>query len=177
MTSTWLEVNSNLHHFTKYEDHPKPGITFYDIGGVLAEPFQWARLVNDMSDAALAYDPDGLIAVDARGFLIAAAMGFYLSLPVVMARKPGKLPGNKAQVEYELEYGTDRLELQQDKIQKGGRYIIVDDVLATGGTARAVKQLVSEAGAEAVALFTALAIPQLNGAQHVDLPTVTWAKT
>ncbi|MEM7281358.1 MAG: adenine phosphoribosyltransferase [Pseudomonadota bacterium] len=125
-------------------DFPSPGILFKDITPLLADPKGFASAVDLMSEQIRPYDPHGLIAIESRGFIFCAALATSMGLPMHLIRKPGKLPHSKAGLDYDLEYGSDRLEIHLDAVKPGGRYAVVDDVLATGGTAAAAASLVEQ---------------------------------
>jgi adenine phosphoribosyltransferase len=135
-------------------DFPKPGILFKDITPLLADAATFRTIVELLSARISGHRPFGLVAIEARGFLFGSALALAMGLPLALVRKPGKLPYTTAGVDYELEYGTDRLEIHVDAIAPGRRYAIVDDLLATGGTAAATARLVQQqGGAVACAAF------------------------
>ena len=127
-------------------DFPKPGIIFRDITTVLRDPLGWRKTVDLMCDQAADLKPDMILGIEARGFIIGAAMAYQMGLGFVPVRKPGKLPLDTHSVSYELEYGSDALEIHEDALGPGHRVLIVDDLLATGGTAAAAGALVSHCG-------------------------------
>ena len=133
-------------------DFPKPGINFYDISTLLQDPAGFRATLDQMEAYVRSRRPDVIIATEARGFLFGSVLADRLGLPLVPARKPGKLPYKKVFVEYELEYGTDRLELHADAVSDGDRVVIVDDLLATGGTLRAVCALAEKLGGQVVGI-------------------------
>src|SRR5437899_10638702 len=118
-------------------DWPKKGILFYDITTLLKDKVGFATLIDQFSEHYLNYKIDLILGMEARGFIFGPALAYRLNAGFVPVRKPGKLPAETARVEYELEYGTNILEIHKDAVQKGQRVIIVDDLLATGGTAEA----------------------------------------
>jgi adenine phosphoribosyltransferase len=125
-------------------DFPKPGIVFKDITPVMAHPEALDAAVTSLADYARPRDVDVVIAAEARGFLLGTALARDLGAGFVLARKPGKLPHETVRAEYVLEYGTDALELHSDAIKPGSRVLVHDDLLATGGTARALCELVEQ---------------------------------
>jgi len=131
-------------------DFPKKGIIFKDITTLLADARSYQRMVDLMSHRYVGCRIDKVVGVEARGFVIGAALAYKLGAGVVLVRKPGKLPGETVKKSYELEYGTDTLEIHTDAIKKGERILIADDLLATGGTTSAVVDMVSGMGGEIV---------------------------
>jgi len=149
-------------------DFPKPGINFYDITTLLKDPQGWHAVI----DAACAnYDNtqvDLVVGIEARGFFFAPTLAYALKAGFVPVRKPGKLPAAAERVEYALEYGADCLEIHCDAIQSGQRVLIFDDVLATGGTASAVAQLVARMGGEIVGLGFIIELDFLKGRDRLS---------
>lgn len=131
-------------------DFPKPGIVFKDITPLLLAPGPFARAIALMARPFESERITRVVAIESRGFLLGAPVGLALAAGLVPIRKPGKLPAARSRVDYELEYGTDALEMHRDAVQPGDRVVVVDDVLATGGTARAAGLLVRQHGAELV---------------------------
>jgi adenine phosphoribosyltransferase len=129
-------------------DFPKPGIVFKDITPILASSEGLDAAVSGMADYARDLDVEVVIGAEARGFLLGPALARELGAGFVLARKPGKLPHETVRAEYLLEYGTDALELHTDAVARGARVLVHDDLLATGGTARALAELIEGAGAE-----------------------------
>jgi adenine phosphoribosyltransferase len=127
-------------------DFPKPGIVFKDITPVLEDYAAFAEVIERMSAAAAKHNPDKILGIESRGFVFGAPMALKLRLPFVMARKLGKLPFDKISQEYALEYGTNTVEMHRDSVSAGDRVCIVDDLLATGGTALAAARLVESLG-------------------------------
>lgn len=127
-------------------DFPKPGILFKDITPLMADPTALAQAVQGLAEYALPLDVECVLAAEARGFLLGPALALALGTGFVLARKPGKLPHETISAEYQLEYGLDRLELHSDAIRPGARVLVHDDLLATGGTARALCDLVESLG-------------------------------
>jgi adenine phosphoribosyltransferase len=148
-------------------DFPKPGIAFRDISTLLADGAGFAASVETLVALARPLNPDQIIAIDARGFLFGAPVAVALGAGVIPARKKGKLPGATLGVDYALEYGTDRLELHVGAVLPGHRALIVDDLIATGGTALACVNLLREAGAEVVGALFAIDLPDLGGADRL----------
>lgn len=144
-------------------DFPKPGILFYDITTLMKDPQGW-RSVIDQAQAHYRNIPvDVVVGIEARGFFFAPTLAYALNAGFVPVRKPGKLPAETVSQSYELEYGTDRLEIHKDAIQPGQRVLIFDDVLATGGTAGAVAKLVESLGGAVAGLGFVIELDFLNG--------------
>lgn len=144
-------------------DFPKKGILFYDITTLLKDKLGFAMLIDALSEHYLEKKIDLVLGMEARGFIFAPALAYRLNAGFVPVRKPGKLPAATARHDYALEYGTNTLEIHKDAIQKGQRVIIVDDLLATGGTAEATTKLASSLGAEVVGLGFVVELSFLNG--------------
>ncbi|MBY4636907.1 adenine phosphoribosyltransferase [Sphingopyxis sp. XHP0097] len=149
-------------------DFPKPGIQFRDITTLIGHAAGFAESVRRLSARAETYRPDFIVAVEARGFLFGAAMASAMGLGVVPVRKAGKLPGVTIGVDYELEYGVDRLELHEGAVEAGHRVVLVDDLLATGGTILATAELMRAAGAEVAAALFVIDLPDLGGARRLN---------
>lgn len=150
---------------------PKPGILFRDITPLLADPAAFHAAVAAMAEPVATLQPTHVMGIESRGFIFGAALAQKLSLGFVPARKPGKLPRDAFHQDYGLEYGTDGLEIHRDAFKPGDRVLIVDDVLATGGTAAAARALVEQAGAQAVALTLFIELGDLPGREKLsDLP-------
>lgn len=131
-------------------DFPKKGIIFKDITTLLADGRNYHRMVDLIAHRYIGMDIDQIVGVEARGFILGAALAYKLGAGVTLVRKPGKLPSKIRQVSYELEYGTDTLEIHEDAFKPGAKVIIADDLLATGGTVSAVVKLVESLQAEIV---------------------------
>lgn len=142
---------------------PKPGILFYDITTLLREKVGFATLIDALSEHYLDSKVDTVLAIEARGFIFGPALAYRLNAGFVPIRKPGKLPAETVKWSYDLEYGTDTLEIHKDAIKPGERVIIVDDLLATGGTANACVQLAKSLGAEIVGLGFVVELDFLKG--------------
>jgi adenine phosphoribosyltransferase len=144
-------------------DFPKPGILFYDITTLLKDKLGLAQLIDTLSEYYLDKKVDLVLGMEARGFIFGPAVAYRLSAGFIPVRKPGKLPAATAKFDYALEYGTNTLEIHTDAIKKGQRVIIVDDLLATGGTAEATTKLAASCGAEIVGLGFVVELDFLNG--------------
>ncbi len=144
-------------------DFPKPGILFYDITTLLKDQAGFAQLIDALAAYYIGKDIDLVLGIEARGFIFGPALAYRLNAGFVPVRKPKKLPAPTARVSYDLEYGTDALEIHLDAIKPGQRVIIVDDLLATGGTMQATVQLVRQLGGDIAGLAFAIELDFLNG--------------
>lgn len=148
-------------------DFPKKGILFYDITTLLKDKLGFARLIDALAEYYLPKKVDLILGMEARGFIFGPALAYRLNAGFVPVRKPGKLPAPAARVEYELEYGTNVLEMHKDAVQNGQRVIIVDDLLATGGTAEATTKLATSLGAEIAGLGFVVELDFLKGREKL----------
>jgi adenine phosphoribosyltransferase len=148
-------------------DFPKPGINFYDITTLLKNPEGWRDTIDALKAHYAGVPVDVVVGIEARGFFFAPAMAYALGAGFVPVRKPGKLPAETETVEYALEYGTDKLQVHRDAIQPGQRVLIIDDVLATGGTATAVASLVERLGGQVLGLGFLVELDFLNGREKL----------
>ncbi|WP_427339088.1 adenine phosphoribosyltransferase [Caloranaerobacter sp. DY30410] len=145
------------------KDFPKEGINFKDITTVLKDKEAFRYLINQMAEKLRDKEIDIIVGPEARGFLIGAPLAYELGAGFVPVRKPGKLPAETISVEYELEYGTDKLEMHKDAIKPGQKVVVVDDLLATGGTVYSTVKLIEELGGEVVAISFFIELEFLNG--------------
>jgi adenine phosphoribosyltransferase len=157
-------------HIRSIPDFPKPGIIFYDISTLLRHADAWGVAMGRMAKAVRAYQPDLLAGLESRGFLMAAPLALKLGCGFIMLRKRGKLPGETIGLDYGLEYGTDRIEIQADAVEPGQRVVIVDDLLATGGTMAAGIALLRKVGAVVPAGAALIELTFLNGRSRLDVP-------
>jgi adenine phosphoribosyltransferase len=153
-------------------DFPRPGIVFKDITPLLADPVLFGRVINAMAAPFRGQHVTKVIGVEARGFILGAPVALALNAGFVPARKPGKLPHRTVVERYSLEYGSDGLELHQDAILQGERVVIVDDVLATGGTAEATAKLTTQLGGELVGFSFLMVLGFLDGAKRLGADRV-----
>ena len=151
-------------------DFPKDGILFYDIGTLLAHGGAWQETIERLKPIIAAEKPDCLVAVESRGFLVAAPLAAQLGIGLVMVRKKGKLPGATKAHSYALEYGTDTIEIQEGVIQKDARAVVIDDLLATGGTAAAAIHLARQMGALVTRAAFVIELTFLMGREKLDVP-------
>jgi adenine phosphoribosyltransferase len=157
-------------HIRGVPDFPKPGILFYDISTLLAHKDAWHETVNRLAAALDPHKPDLLVGIESRGFLVAAPLAFHRNCGFAMVRKKGKLPGATIAYSYDLEYGTDTIEIQADAIQKGQRVAVLDDLLATGGTMSAAISLCRKVGGNVVAAGCIIELEFLKGRDRLDVP-------
>jgi adenine phosphoribosyltransferase len=149
-------------------DFPEPGIVFKDIMPLLADPSCLREAVDLLAEWAEPRKPDVILGAEARGFILGAALAYKLGCGFVAARRPGKLPWKTVSASYALEYGENALELHADAIANGARVLVHDDVLATGGTARAICDLARQLGGEIVGVEFVIELEFLDGKQHLE---------
>jgi len=157
-------------HIREVPDFPEPGILFYDISTMLAHRDAWRHCVDKLAESVAPEKPDLLAGIESRGFLTAAPLALELGCGFTMIRKKGKLPGDTIEQTYDLEYGTDTIEIQADAIVPGQRVVLMDDLLATGGTAAAAVALLRKVGAEVRAASFIIELTFLTGRDKLDLP-------
>lgn len=157
-------------HIRAIPDFPKPGILFYDISTLLRHADAWQVAMGRLANIVRRYQPDMLAGIESRGFLLAAPLALKLGCGFVMLRKRGKLPGVVVGLDYALEYGTDRIEIQADAVPPGARVVLVDDLLATGGTLAASIALLRQAGAEVPAAVALIELTFLGGRARAGIP-------
>lgn len=160
-------------HIRQIPDFPKPGINFLDISTLIGHPEAWKYTIDRLADELRGYAPTRIAGIDARGFLVAAPLAIALNCGVVMIRKPGKLPGETRSHAYELEYGSDAIEIQHDAVNKHDTVVLVDDLLATGGTMAAAAALLKGSGATLAASACLIELTFLNGRAQLDVPCHT----
>ena len=161
-----------MKHLKKYineiKDFPKEGIVFKDINPIYKEPMIWNELMIPLQKLISTIKPNFIAGIESRGFISASALAFKLDIGFIPIRKPNKLPGNVVGVNYKLEYGEDRLEIQQNSIEKNSKIIIIDDLLATGGTACAAGELIREAGGNLIGYAFLVELTELQGRKRLD---------
>ena len=160
-------------HIRGVPDFPKPGILFYDIGTLLAHGPAWSETLSRLTEAVSADKPDVLLGIESRGFLVAAPLAAALGLGVVMIRKKGKLPGKTVSHSYALEYGTDTIEIQEGVLRPGQRAVLLDDLLATGGTAAAALVLARQMGVTVSRAAFIIELTFLKGRAKLDVPVTS----
>jgi adenine phosphoribosyltransferase len=151
-------------------DFPKPGILFRDLTPLMRDPDGWQEVIRRLSGLCERFQPDLIVGIESRGFIVGTALATAVRLGFVPVRKPGKLPGAVTGVDYALEYGTDRLEIQSDAFDGGARVLVVDDLLATGGTAAACAQLVTAAGGQLCGFAFVAELAGLGGRARLPEP-------
>ena len=157
-----------------YKDFPAPGVNFIDVGSVFQDADAWQAAISELSQMLFysGVEYDSIVAMDARGFMLAGGLGIYDNKGFAMARKPGKMPGDTIAIDYEREYGSARIEIQPERV-KGNRILIVDDVLATGGTIEAAASLVRQMGKEVVGAACLFDVAYFRDKRKLTIPTYT----
>tara|TARA_S200000501_G_C20430755_1_gene572134 strand:+ start:100 stop:633 length:534 start_codon:yes stop_codon:yes gene_type:complete len=153
-----------------YKDFPKKGIEFKDVLGIIQEPKIFKELILKMSSSKIIKNAEAIISIDARGFIFGSAISLQASKPMIVARKPGKLPGELLKKKYDLEYGENSLFIQKKALQRYKSYAIVDDLLATGGTVNCVSKLLDSNEKEVVGLLVVVELMKLKGRSNLDFP-------
>jgi adenine phosphoribosyltransferase len=167
------QLNLDL-YIRKIKDFPKKGILFYDITSIIAQPKVFSYCIDRMAELYADKNIEAVAAVETRGFLFAAPFALKMNIPLILIRKKGKLPGKVLSKKYDLEYNSAEIELQPADITKGQRVLLTDDLIATGGTLTAAKELLLEAGAVVPEIFGIVGLPFLNYAGKFDgTPVVT----
>ncbi|MCB2108626.1 MAG: adenine phosphoribosyltransferase [Rhodobacteraceae bacterium] len=160
-------------HIRQIADFPKPGINFFDISTLIRHAEAWSTATELLTEATARWNPDLYAAIDARGFLVASPIAVNAGRGLVMVRKKGKLPGEVRRAQYGLEYGSDEVEIQIDAVHPGQKIVIVDDLLATGGTILAAAKLLREAGANVVGAACVIELAFLNGRARLEMPVTS----
>ena len=158
---------------TTHKDFPQKGIDFKDVLEILQEPKVFKKLIIEMSDSDIIKNSEAIIAVDARGFIFGSAISLLSSKPMVVARKPGKLPGEIIKKNYSLEYGENSLSIQTSALRKYNSYAIIDDLLATGGTVNCVSNLLKSNGKKVSGLLIVVELVKLGGRSKFNFPVVS----
>ena len=153
-----------------HKDFPKKGIEFKDVLGIIQEPEVFKELVLKMSSSQIIKNAEAIISIDARGFIFGSAISLQASKPMIVARKPGKLPGKLLEEKYSLEYGENSLSIQKKALQKFNSYAIVDDLLATGGTANCVSKILKSENKEISGLLVVVELEKLKGRLKLNFP-------
>ena len=153
-----------------YPDFPKKGILFRDLSPLLKEPNLLEELIKNISEYPFLLNADGIIAIDARGFIFGSLLAYEVKKPLIIARKKNKLPGKVLEKEYQLEYGNDSLSIQEKALKGLNKFIIVDDLLATGGTAKCVGDILLEQNKEILSLIVIVELISLKGRDNLSFP-------
>ena len=151
-----------------YYDFPKKGIAFKDILGIIQDPEVFRELIFKMSSNHVIKNSEAIISIEARGFIFGSAISLQACKPMIVARKPGKLPGDLIQENYNLEYGKSSLSIQKGALEKFNSFAIVDDLLATGGTIKCVDNLIKKSGKEVSGCMTVIELLDLKGRKELD---------
>ena len=149
-------------------DFPQPGILFKDITPLLGDPQAFNLAINLLADRYIGHHVDRVVGIEARGFILGAALAYKLNTGLIVVRKPGKLPAQTLKAVYELEYGVDQLEIHRDALSSGSRVVLVDDVIATGGTVRAALDLIKELQCDIIELAFLIELCALNGRSRLQ---------
>ena len=153
-----------------YQDYPKKGIEFKDVLGIIQEPEVFKELIHKMSSSQIIKNAEAIIAIDARGFIFGSAISLQASKPMIVARKPGKLPGVLFEKDYSLEYGENSLCIQKKALNKYNSYAIIDDLLATGGTVNCVSKILESNHKKVTGLLVVIEIIKLEGRLKLNFP-------
>ena len=161
----------NLESLIKtYNDFPQKGIAFKDILGIMQDPEVFRELILKMSSNKVIKSSEAIISIEARGFIFGSAISLHTSKPMLVARKPGKLPGELIKENYYLEYGKNTLSIQKESLEKFNSYVIIDDLLATGGTIECVANLIRKSGKKVIGSVTVVELVELNGRCLFNFP-------
>ena len=162
---------NNLKEFiSTYKDYPKKGIEFKDVLGIIQEPSIFNELILNMSSSNIIKNAEAIVSIDARGFIFGAAISLQASKPMIVARKPGKLPGELLEKKYNLEYGKNSLSIQKTALDKYSSYAIVDDLLASGGTTKCVSKILQSNKKEVTGILVVVELKELGGRSKLNLP-------
>ena len=161
----------NLKKFiSTYKNFPKKGIEFKDVLGIIQEPSIFNELILNMSSSNIIKNAEAIVSIDARGFIFGAAISLQASKPMIVARKPGKLPGELLEKKYNLEYGKNSLSIQKTALDKYSSYAIVDDLLASGGTTNCVSNILQSNKKEVTGILVVVELKELGGRSKLNLP-------
>ena len=164
----------NLESLIKtYNDFPQKGIAFKDILEIMHDPEVFRELILKMSSNKIIKSSEAIISIEARGFIFGSAISLQTTKPMVVARKPGKLPGELVKENYYLEYAKNTLSIQKESLEKFNSYVIIDDLLATGGTIECVANLIRKNGKKVIGAVTVVELVELSGRCRFDVPVET----
>ena len=155
-------------YINEIKDFPKEGVVFKDINPIYKEPKVWKELMLPLNNIISTKKPDYIAGIESRGFISASALAFKNEIGFIPIRKPNKLPGEVIGVNYKLEYGDDRLEIQKDTVETNSKVILIDDLLATGGTASAAGKLINDAGGNLIGYLFLVELTELKGRKRLD---------
>ena len=153
-----------------YENHPKHGVSFKDVIEIAQHPQIFQEVILEMATSKIIKEAEAIISIDARGFIFGSAISLQASIPMIVARKPGKLPGELVTKKYSLEYGENSLSIQKKALQKYNSFAIIDDLLATGGTVNCVSELLHKDNKKVVGLLVVVELIQLEGRSKMEFP-------
>ena len=153
-----------------YENHPKPGVSFKDVIEIAQHPPIFRKVILEMATSKIIKEAEAIISIDARGFIFGSAISLQASIPMIVARKPGKLPGELVTKKYSLEYGENSLLIQKKALQKYNSFAIIDDLLATGGTVNCVSELLNNNNKKVVGLLVVVELIDLEGRSKMEFP-------
>ena len=153
-----------------YENHPKPGVSFKDVIEIAQHPPIFRKVIKEMATSKIIKEAEAIISIDARGFIFGSAISLLTSIPMIVARKPGKLPGELVTKKYSLEYGENSLSIQKKALQKYNSFAIVDDLLATGGTVNCVSEILNNNNKKVVGLLVVVELIHLEGRSKMEFP-------
>ena len=159
-----------------YKDFPKKGVEFKDVLGITQEPEIFKELILKMASSEIIQNAEAIISIDARGFIFGSAISLQASKPMIVARKPGKLPGELYEENYSLEYGANSLSIQKKAISKFNSYAIVDDLLATGGTVDCISKILKKVNKEVKGLLVVVELMKLEGRSKLNYPIESFVK-
>ena len=161
---------------SSHRNFPEEGIVFRDVLEILQEPAIFKKLIKNMSSVDFLLESDAIISIDARGFIFGSAIAFHTSKPIIFARKPGKLPGELVSKSYELEYGKNSLSIQKKSIDKFNSFVIVDDLLATGGTVNCVYEILNSLNKKITGLCVVVELEELSARSKLPFKTSSQVK-
>ncbi len=171
-----MELDQLKRHISSYKDFPKKGIVFRDVLEILQDPNIFKNLIKKMSNVDFLLKSDAIISIDARGFIFGSAISLYTSKPLIFARKPGKLPGELVSSSYDLEYGQNNLSIQKKSMEKFNSYVIVDDLIATGGTVNCVYEILKSQNKQVNGLIVVAEIETLDARSKLPFDILSQIK-
>ena len=157
-------------YINNYPDFPKKGILFRDLSPILAKPKLFSELIEKMSSSSIIEKADALVSIDARGFIFGSAIALKTLKPMIIARKPGKLPGELSESAYSLEYAENSLSIQKESVKSFKKFAIIDDLLATGGTVKCVKKILNSLDKDVTGISVVVELKDLNARSNIICP-------